>query len=152
VDRKTVTIRAATPEDADSVVRAYEWLFDPPGTRPSDWDEKRAAAAFRRVIASDRAIVLVAQIDGELAGICGVYLDIESIRFGQRAWIEDLAVDPRQRSLGIGKVLLDRAKDWARTNGATHLELDSGETRAAAHRFYEREQPSWRSFCFGWQL
>jgi GNAT superfamily N-acetyltransferase len=151
VERKTVTIRAATPEDADRVVRAYEWLFEPPGTRPSQWDERRAAAALRRVIAGNREIILVAQTDVELAGICSVYLDIESIRFGQRAWIEDLAVDPRQRSLGIGKALLDRAKDWARTHGATHLELDSAEARAAAHRFYEREQPSWRSICFGWQ-
>jgi len=48
--------------------------------------------------------------------------------------------------------VLDAAKDWARARGATHLELDSAESRAAAHRFYERELPSWRSICFGWEL
>ena len=45
----------------------------------------------------------------------------------------------------MGKALLDAAKDWARERGATHLELDSGEARTDAHRFYEREGPSWRS-------
>ena len=70
----------------------------------------------------------------------------------QRARVEDLAVDPERRSGGVGKQLLDAAKDWARSRGATHLELDSGEAREAAHRFYEREQPSWRSICFGWEL
>ena len=30
--------------------------------------------------------------------------------------------------------------------------LDSGEARADAHRFYERERPSWRSVSFAWEL
>jgi ribosomal protein S18 acetylase RimI-like enzyme len=149
---RTVAIRAARPEDADQVVRTYEWLFAPPGMRPANWEERRAAAAFGRVISSEGAVVLVAQDDEELVGMCSVYLDIESIRFGQRAWVEDLAVHPRHRSRGIGKLLLDEAKAWARARGATHLELDSAETRVDAHRFYERERPTWRSMSFGWEL
>ena len=74
------------------------------------------------------------------------------MRFGPRCWVEDLAVSPEHRSQGVGKALLDRAKGWARERGATHLELDSGEAREAAHRFYERERPSWRSICFAWEL
>ena len=96
--------------------------------------------------------MLVADADGAVVGICTVYLDIESVRFGRRAWVEDLAVSPDHRSAGHGKALLDAAKDWARERGATHLELDSAEVRADAHRFYEREQPSWRSISFGWEL
>jgi GNAT superfamily N-acetyltransferase len=147
-----VAIGVATVEDADDIVPAYEWLFAPPGTRPPGWEPDRAAAALRRVIASDRAVVLLAREAGAIVGLCVAYQDIESVRFGQRAWVEDLAVDPHRRSLGIGKQLLDAAKEWARARGATHLELDSGEARAAAHRFYEREQPSWRSVCFAWEL
>ncbi len=52
----------------------------------------------------------------------------------------------------MGKALLDAAKDWARERGATHLELDSSDARADAHRFYERERPSWQSRSFGWEL
>jgi GNAT superfamily N-acetyltransferase len=77
---------------------------------------------------------------------------MESVRYGPRVWVEDLAVDPAQRSAGIGKRLLDEAKRWARGRGAAHLELDSADTRKDAHRFYERERPSWRSVCFGWDL
>lgn len=149
---RTVVIRTAVPEEADRVVQTYEWLFEPPGMRPARWEQGLAATAVRRVIASPDAVVLVAEDGSELVGMCSVYLDIESIRFGQRAWVEDLAVHPVHRSRGIGKLLLDQAKDWARAHGATHLELDSAEARAAAHRFYERELPSWRSTCFGWQL
>ena len=96
--------------------------------------------------------MLVADDGGELIGICTAYQDIHSVRFGYRAWVEDLAVDPERRSQGIGKALLDAAQDWARERGATHLELDSAEARADAHRFYEREGAAYRAISFGWEL
>jgi len=145
-------VRAATLDDIDEVVAMYAWLFAPPGSRPPRWDDERAAAALVHAVGAHDAIVLVATVAGEFVGFCTGYDDILSVRFGRRVWVEDLAVHPDRRSLGIGKRLLDEAKDWARTRGASHLELDSAETRADAHRFYEREQPSWRSICFGWEL
>jgi GNAT superfamily N-acetyltransferase len=147
-----VTVRAAEREEASAVAGMYEWLFAPPGSRPPDWDPERAAERIRRAIVFEGATILVAVYADRLAGLCTAYYDIESVRFGRRVWVEDLAVDPDQRSLGIGKKLLDAAKDWAREQGATHLELDSGEARTDAHRFYDRERPATRSICFGWEL
>jgi GNAT superfamily N-acetyltransferase len=147
-----VEIRTAREEEAESIVPLYEWLFAPPGSRPGLWDQRRAAVALRQAIASQDATVLVADDGGRLVGLCTAYQDIHSVRFGYRAWVEDLAVAPEHRSAGIGKRLLDAAKDWARERGATHLELDSADTRPDAHRFYERERPSWRSRSFGWEL
>ena len=94
-----------------------------------------AAARLDRLVDADDAPMLVATVDGEVVGICTVYLDIESVRFGRRAWVEDLAVHPEHRSRGHGKALLDAAKDWARDQGATHLGLDSARrarTRTAS--------------------
>ena len=148
-------IRASRPDEAPALLAAYEWLFAPPGSRPALWDRARAEATLRELAAADDAAVLVAEDEdrgGAIAGLCTVYLDIRSVRFGQRAWIEDLAVDADRRSAGLGKALLDAAKDWAREHGATHLELDSGFARTDAHRFYEREEPSWDSRSFGWLL
>jgi GNAT superfamily N-acetyltransferase len=145
-------IRPARDDDVAAVVAAYEWLFAPPGTRPPRWDGAAAAERLRALIASADGEMLVAERDGAIVGICTVALDLESVRFGQRAWVEDLAVHADHRSAGFGKRLLDAAKDWGRAHGATHLELDSGEARADAHRFYERERPSWRSVSFGWEL
>jgi GNAT superfamily N-acetyltransferase len=146
-------VRAARPGEEERLIPLYEWLFAPPGSRPGAWDERRAAVALRQAIESHDSVVLVAEAEGgELVGICTGYQDLHSVRFGYRAWVEDLAVHPERRSEGIGKRLLDAAKAWARERGATHLELDSAETRADAHRFYEREGPSWRSICFAWEL
>jgi GNAT superfamily N-acetyltransferase len=144
-------IRPARDDEVAALVAAYDWLFAPPGSQPPMWDPTAAARRLRALIAADDGEVLVADHDGEIVGICTVALDLESVRFGLRAWVEDLAVHPDHRSAGHGKALLDAAKDWGRERGASHLELDSGEPRGDAHRFYERERPSWRSVSYGWE-
>jgi GNAT superfamily N-acetyltransferase len=149
------TIREAERGEEESILITYEWLFAPPGSIPPAWDEEHAKRALAEAIASDRSAVLIAE-DGDgggpAIGLCTAYLDLNSVRFGPRCWVEDLAVDPARRSEGVGKALLGRAQAWAAERGATHLELDSGEARADAHRFYERERPSWRAISFGWEL
>jgi GNAT superfamily N-acetyltransferase len=149
-----VAVRAALPGEEERVLELYGWLFAPPGSVPTAWDERRALVALRQAIDSHDSVVLVAddEIEGELVGFITAYQDLHSVRFGYRAWVEDFAIDPLRRSQGIGKRLLDAAKDWARERGATHLELDSGDARLDAHRFYEREGPSWTSRQFSWEL
>src|SRR3954454_13933394 len=145
-------VREAIPGEVERVLGMYEWLFAAPGSVPPGWDPERARAAIADAIADQEAAVFVAEHRGELLGLCTAYLDMNSVRFGPRCWVEDLAVSPAYRSQGVGKELLDVAKAWAQERGATHLELDSAETRVDAHRFYERESPSWRSVSFAWEL
>jgi hypothetical protein len=47
---------------------------------------------------------------------------------------------------------LAAAKNWARERGASHLKLDSKLAREDAHRFYEREGPSGRSYSYVYEL
>jgi GNAT superfamily N-acetyltransferase len=147
-----VIVRSGRAAEAEAVAACFEWLFAPPGIRPSQWDEAVAAARLREAVEGDGSAVLVAEVDSQIVGVCTVYLDIVSVRFGQRCWIEDLAVDPDWRSQGVGTELMDAAEHWARDHGASHLELDSAEVRERAHRFYERRRPTWTSRCFGWML
>jgi GNAT superfamily N-acetyltransferase len=144
-----IEIRAATHADVEPLMSAYQWLFDAPGSTPGSWDERRAAVALRQAMDSHDAAVLVATGESnEIAGFVTGYLDIHSVRFGYRCWVEDFAVDPDLRSHGIGKRLLAAIRGWARERGATHLELDSADARVDAHRFYVREgaDPGSRSF------
>lgn len=111
-----------------------------------------ATDRLEAAIGGDRSAVLVAEEDQRLVGFATIYLDLVSVRFGQRAWIEDLAVAPDRRSQGVGHALLSRAKTWARDRGAQRLGLESGADRLDAHRFYEREQPAGHSRSFHWRL
>jgi len=144
-----VEIRAATHGDIEGLISAYEWLFAPPGSKPATWDERRAAVALRQAMDShDAAVLIASDPSGAIVGFITGYLDIHSVRFGYRCWVEDFAVDPGRRSEGIGRDLLVAARGWARERGATHLELDSADARLDAHRFYVHEgaDPGSRSF------
>lgn len=143
-------IRPARADEAEAVLGCYEWLFAAPGSRPASWNPAWARIALIDAIDSDSAAVLVADGGDGIVGFCTAYLDILSVRFGLRCWVEDLAVDPERRSLGIGAALLAAAREWAAERGASHLELDSAPARTDAHRFYEREGARSRSLCFGW--
>lgn len=143
-------IRKAAAGDIEALLRAYEWLFAPPGAVPPGWDPDKAATALAEAIAAPDSEIFVAEEDGSLIGLCSAYLDLNSVRFGRRCWVEDLAVDPSRRSGGVGKALLDAVRSWAAERGASHLELDSGDARTDAHRFYEREGPAWTSRQFSW--
>jgi GNAT superfamily N-acetyltransferase len=148
-----VVVRPAEAGEERRLLGTYEWLFAPPGSRPRKWDPERAAAVLAEAIASPEAEILVAEApSGELVGICTAYHELNSVRFGDRVWVEDLAVHPERRSQGIGKRLLDAAKDWARGRGATHLELASALGRTEAHRFYEREGPIGRAYSYVFEL
>jgi GNAT superfamily N-acetyltransferase len=145
-------VRPAAPGEEDRIADLYEWLFAAPGVRPARWDPGTGRERLRAAIDGPQSTVLVADDGGALVGFCTAYLDLVSVRFGPRCWVEDLATDPGRRSQGIGSALLEAAKAWARDAGATHLELDSALARAGAHRFYEREGGSRQSFVFGWEL
>jgi GNAT superfamily N-acetyltransferase len=145
-------IREASPAEVERVLGMYEWLFAPPGSVPPRWDADHARAAIAQAIGDAKSAVLIAEHRSDLLGLCTAYLDMNSVRFGPRCWVEDLVVGPEHRSQGVGKTLLDAAKQWARDRGASHLELDSADARTDAQRFYERENPSWRSVCFAWKL
>src|ERR671918_2253848 len=107
-------VREAVAGEIERVLGMYEWLFAPPGSVPPRWDPDRAREAIGLAISDSLAVVLVAEHRGELLGLCTAYLELNSVRFGPRCWVEDLAVDPRRRSQGVGGRLLDAAADWAR--------------------------------------
>ena len=145
-------VREAMPDEVERVLGMYEWLFAAPGAVPPAWDPERARAAIADAIADPTSAVLVAEHRADLLGLCTAYLDVNSVRYGPRCWVEDLAVSPQHRSQGVGGELLDAAAAWARERGATHIELDTGIAREDAQRFYQRREPTTVGYSYSWRL
>lgn len=53
------------------------------------------------------------------------------------AEITGLVVDGQARECGIGRVLVERAEDWAREHGLARMLVRTNVNRSATHRFYE---------------
>jgi GNAT superfamily N-acetyltransferase len=77
----------------------------------------------------------VAIYDTHVVGWIGVAqaIMIESLPFCE---INGLVIDENHRGKGIGKVLVEKAKQWAKENGNDTLRLRCNIKRIEAHRFY----------------
>jgi GNAT superfamily N-acetyltransferase len=65
--------------------------------------------------------------------------EMSLICFPPSAEITALLVHSEWRSRGIGKRLVDLAKQWARDKGLSRMVVSSMAHREGAHRFYQRE-------------
>lgn len=95
------------------------------------------AASLTRVFARPDERVLVAEVDGAIAGcvhaVIADYLDVERYMH-----IAGLVVDASARRAGVGRALMAWVEEWARQEGCGAVRLSSSSTRTEAHRFYER--------------
>ena len=87
----------------------------------------------------ERRIVLIAQLADEPIGFVCVERQPESV------WgvlLDNLHALPGYQGIGVGKLLMRAAEDWARAQGETQLYLYVLEGNAPAIGFYERQ--GWR--------
>jgi GNAT superfamily N-acetyltransferase len=142
-------VRAATESDLPRLAELLN-LGGVPGRAPRETPED--PQPYRRAlhdIEDDSGAVLVAELDGEVVGVCQliVFRHLQA-RGGLCAEIESVHVHPAHRSHGIGTTLMRAAIEQAQALGCYRVQLTSNEVRHAAHRFYQRLgfTPSHRGF------
>jgi len=60
---------------------------------------------------------------GKVIGMVTAQLVISTAQGAASAWVEDMVVAAEYRGRGIGKALLNTAQAWAKSQGATRLQL-----------------------------
>jgi len=136
----SISIRRARREDVDEIVamladdalgRARERIETP---LPDSYFQ-----AFEKLDADPNIKLVVAEEEGAVVGCLQLcILPGLSSQGASRGLIEDVRVDARRRSRGIGEQLVRWAVDEARAQGCKLVELLTHHTRVDAHRFYER--------------
>jgi ribosomal protein S18 acetylase RimI-like enzyme len=129
-----VTIRLATPEDAEAIGRlldAFNREFDDPTPGPA-----ALAARAAQLLADGELTVLLAD-PGPAA--------IAVLRFRPSLWSEalecnlaELYVVPAERGRGIGRALMDEVLTLARHRGADYIELATSVDDVGARALYEK--------------
>ena len=128
-DLPDADLRCAGLIDADDVAALLCELGYP-------CDEEDAARRIRTILDNDRQALVVARVDGAVAGLVALdfmyYLPLDTLT----CRITALVVSTSARGQGLGRQLLREAERRARTGGAARLELASGSQRTDAHAFY----------------
>ncbi len=145
-----LTVRRATPADLTVLARFGFALgqlhvgFDgerfavPPG------GEGAYAAFFQEELQRPEVVLLIAEAGPQAVGYAFVRLEPMSLVELRRAgaWLHDIYVDPQARSGGIGRRLLEAAKEAALALGSSSLMLSAASQNAAAQKLFERA--GWR--------
>ena len=112
-------------------------LFEEVGHTP-DYDT--IAAIFAEIDADDRHSTLLAADDDDIIGVVTLAETISLYAGGRIGVLNELYVVPEYRSAGVGKILLDAAKELGEERGWVRIEVTTpGDEYDRTLRFYERE-------------
>jgi ribosomal protein S18 acetylase RimI-like enzyme len=126
-------VRRATADDAEAVGRLLDDFnreFDEPTPGPG-----ALAARVRTLLAHGDTIVL---LSGEPPdGLAVLRLRPAIWDDALECYLAELYMVPGRRGQGLGRALMEEAMAVARAEGATHMDLGTGEDDVAARALYE---------------
>jgi ribosomal protein S18 acetylase RimI-like enzyme len=127
-------VRANTPQ-LDAVAQlfdAYRGFYQ----QPSNLGQSRAFIA-ERMAGNESAIFLAEDEEAEALGFVQLYPTFSSID-AHRTWLlSDLFTAPTARGRGVGRLLMNTARDFALQTGAKGLVLETAIDNITAQRLYE---------------
>jgi GNAT superfamily N-acetyltransferase len=131
----SIEIRDAEERDIADVLRI---LAKAGIDRGKSFTAEEARAHFARIRQSPNLRVLVAALDGEIAGTYTLLImDLLAKRGTPAGIVEDVAVLPARQGQGIGRAMMEHARAECRRAGCYKLALSSNLRRTDAHRFYD---------------
>lgn len=114
-----------------------QWGLAPDGDRWAEDAQDQLSGYFAWIRSNPDAQIAVALArDGAIAAVALVTW--ESDKPGHVAILQDMAVDPKRRSEGVGAALLAFLETEAQARGRRWLMLESGVRNHRAHAFFER--------------
>lgn len=112
----------------DAYRQFYRQTSDPTGAR----------AFLRARIAREESVIFLARDeDGRARGFVQLYPTFSSVTLAARWILNDLYVAPEARRSGVGRALLERAREHAIESGANGLVLATAEDNRSAQALYE---------------
>jgi GNAT superfamily N-acetyltransferase len=132
-----VEVRPAVAADVPALLALYAQLSGGHSHEPP-LNLAEAEAMFAGIAADPDRTLLVATVDGAVAGTVDLLVVRPSITHGGRPWaaVENVVVDDRYHRRGVGRALMDEAARRAREASCHRLQLLSSARRTEAHAFY----------------
>jgi len=130
-----VSVREATEADLPAILRVYAQPELDHG-RVLDLDQARGQ--WRRIHEHPDYKVYVAELDRGVVGTFALLIMPNISHLGAPAGIVDqVGVLPQHQGRGVGRLMMEHARDICRRAGCYKLMLSSNLKRQQAHAFYE---------------
>lgn len=135
-----VIIRQSEPKDSKAVHRLLCVIADlhkngRPDMFPNLTSKYTEEEVCKRLSKEENG-VFVAADNGEVVGY--VFCDVIKEGNGLTLYIDDLCVDSEARRQGVGRMLLNKAREYGKEMGCAFLMLNVWEFNENAVRFYEK--------------
>jgi ribosomal protein S18 acetylase RimI-like enzyme len=128
-------IREATAGDAPAIVALYRSAGIESATSFTPEEARAHFAVFSRY---PNYRLFVATAERRIVGCYALLIMDNLAKRGRRSGVvEDLVVSPEQQGHGIGRALIQHARERCREAGCYKFVLSSGISREKAHAFYE---------------
>lgn len=137
-----IEIRRAGPQDRQTVLDLVERLLTELDQLPKEFAGlDRDRTLFDLANAGDTFIAFLARISGEPIGVLTVTETFAIYAGGRYGVIDEMYVVPEHRSSGVGRVLLEAAKELGMVRGWRRIDVTAppGAAWERTVRFYERE-------------
>ena len=127
-------VRAARQEDLEALAplfEAYRQFYE----QPADLAKSRNFLADR--LANGDSVILLAEENGSILGFTQLYPLFSSTACRPLWLLNDLFTVESARGKGVGRALMEAAREHAIATGATGIELATAHTNLPAQRLYE---------------
>ena len=136
----SVTIRPAVLSDIDTLTSLLKILFSI--EEDFIFNETLQRQGLGLMLDNERGCVLVAEVNGQVVGMCSGQITVSTAEGGPALLVEDVIVQEDCRGQGFGRRLMEEVAGWGKTKGALRLQLLADRNNASALEFYKK---------LGWQ-
>lgn len=124
----SLPVREAIPGDVPSLTRLIQQLGYP-------LSESVVSANLLKLLETKQETILVAVLEDEVIAWIGMMQTVQ-LTTGPMAEITGLIVDAAWQRKGVGRLLVEKAKEWSRKRNLPVLRVRSNLRRSDAHDFY----------------
>lgn len=94
---------------------------------------------FSEILTNNESLAFIAEVDGMAVGYIACSPKKISYRKSRYFEIDNMGVSPEYRSQGIGTMLINKVKEWAKEKGFQKLFVNSYFGNIKAIEFYKRQ-------------